>query len=201
MGSGGALSARGGAAPAGLRSAPGSWPRPPPSAARPAGREPLHSGDTPPPASRPSPQARLCPHLPQALRLPGVLGLHQLQLFLPENPRNVRRASCRSPRRVSGPRPTPLTPTRPPRPSLPGSARAAPAAVGAPPEHLQSHQLGPKVPLRALLSQLVRSVIEELRVGLVRAGFAAPGAGDDLGGGDGGPGGGHWGREMRRART
>lgn len=110
------------------------------------------------------------PHLPQGLRLHGVLGLHQLQLFLPENPGRVRRQALRERAALD-----PALPPRPPSPKAPPT-----------PEHLQGRQLGPELLLRPLLAQLLSSVVEELGVGLVRAGREGMlGAGTILGGGAG----------------
>ena len=95
------------------------------------------------------PETPALPHLPQGLRLHGVLGLHQLQLFLPENPGKVA-----------------LDPALPPRP------RPKPRPI-APPEHLQGRQLRPELLLRPLLAQLLSSVVEELGVGLVTASSGA----------------------------
>lgn len=116
------------------------------------------------------PETPALPHLPQGLRLHGVLGLHQLQLFLPENPGRVRRQALRERAALD-----PALPPRPPSPKAPPT-----------PEHLQGRQLGPELLLRPLLAQLLSSVVEELGVGLVRAGREGMlGVGTILGGGAG----------------
>lgn len=126
----------------------------------------------------------LRPHLLQALRLRGVLGLHQLQLFLPTDPRNVRspgRPGLHPRLRSAHPRPSGSLRA----PWLSWPRRAAAPALGVPPKHLQRHQLCPELLLCALLTQLFPSVVEELGMGFVRVGFAGlRGAGNVLGGGD-----------------
>lgn len=165
-----------------LRVAPG-----PPSSRTCAPTHPPTQHPKPTFAFRPRPR----PHLPQVLRLPGVLGLHQLQLFLQTDPRNVR-----SPGRPGLPRKPPLYPPpplrEPPRPQVIMAPPAPPLGSWGPhPNNLQRHQLSPQSLICALLTQLFPSVVEELEMGFMKVEFAGlRGEGNVLRGGDRAPKGG-----------